>query len=305
MEAALGVRHNCRGEIKGKRAVVRYADDFVVLCETQQDAVAAHALLQSWLAVRGLTLSPDKTRIVHVRQGFDFLGATVRHYAAPLTSRCGWKLLITPSRASILTLRSKLKAIWQKLSGQPPRLLLAQLNPLIRGWATYFRAWVSSEVFGTLDRWMRTRQWRYVKRRHPNQSNAWCWRAYWGKFNRERQDYGVFGDHSSGMYLLQFSWFTIQRHVLVKGTASRDDPALKDYWHKRQKRHSQALKPSRQHMAKQQNGNCPVCGQSLFNGEELQVHHIQPKAQGGKDTYHNLVLLHLFCHQQMHYQSHR
>jgi len=94
MENAIGVKHNSRGEIIGKRAVVRYADDFVCFCETKEDAEQVQQILTEWLKERGLTLSEEKTRIVHLTEGFDFLGFHVRHYPAPLTSRTGWKLLI-------------------------------------------------------------------------------------------------------------------------------------------------------------------------------------------------------------------
>lgn len=66
LESALGIVRNARGHIKGPRTVIRYADDFVVLCETKDDATDVIALLTDWLAERGLTLSEDKTRIVHL-----------------------------------------------------------------------------------------------------------------------------------------------------------------------------------------------------------------------------------------------
>ncbi len=78
MEAAIGVKYNCRGELIGKRAVVRYADDFVCFCETKEDAQQVQDILTEWLKERGLTLSEEKTRIVHLTVGFDFLGF-VRH----------------------------------------------------------------------------------------------------------------------------------------------------------------------------------------------------------------------------------
>lgn len=303
MEAALGVTHDKRGQINGTRAVVRYADDFVVLCQTQADAQVAQSTLQSWLAERGLSLSPEKTRIVHLQQGFDFLGCTIRHYPAPSTSRTGWKLLIKPSRPSIDALRSKLRDLWQQVRGQSPSQFIPVFNSIIRGWANYFRPLVSSAVFQSLDQWMYLRQWRYVIRRHPKQSKSWCYRTYWGRFNLERQDHSVFGDSTSGMHLLKFAWFTIQRHVLVKGSASLDDPDWRDYWQNRQKQQIKTLKLTHQRLAQRQNGLCPLCGQSLFNGEQLQRHHRKPKAQGGGDSPQNLVLLHLFCHQQLHHRS--
>ena len=81
LEDALGVRRRKGGGITGPRAVVRYADDFCVFCESEDDAHAVVETLHAWLAVRGLTLSADKTRIVHLDEGFDFLGF-VRHEVA-------------------------------------------------------------------------------------------------------------------------------------------------------------------------------------------------------------------------------
>ena len=97
IEEALGVRYDKRGQIISKRAVVRYADDFVVFCETQEDAEAAKQTLSRWLEARGLTLSAEKTKVVHLSEGFDFLGFTIRHYKSALT-KSGWKVLITPSK---------------------------------------------------------------------------------------------------------------------------------------------------------------------------------------------------------------
>jgi RNA-directed DNA polymerase len=94
MEKAIGVTYDYQGKLRGKRAVVRYADDFVCFCETREDAEQVQQILVEWLAERGLTLSEEKTRIVHLTEGFDFLGFNVRHYPAPQTSHTGWKLLI-------------------------------------------------------------------------------------------------------------------------------------------------------------------------------------------------------------------
>ena len=113
MEDALGVKYNCRGEVIGKRAVVRYADDFVVFCESQEDAERVKdEVLPSWLAQRGLRLSAEKTRIVHLTAGFDFLGFHVKHYHAPKTSKSGFKLLIQPGKKAVASKRKELREIW-------------------------------------------------------------------------------------------------------------------------------------------------------------------------------------------------
>lgn len=78
MEEATGVKYDNRGQIVGTRALVRYADDFLLFCESRGDAEAARGQIASWLATRGMELSGEKTRIVHLREGFDFLVFNVR-----------------------------------------------------------------------------------------------------------------------------------------------------------------------------------------------------------------------------------
>jgi RNA-directed DNA polymerase len=305
MEDAIGVQYNCRGEIFGKRAVVRYADDFVCFCETKEDAEQVQSILMEWLKQRGLTLSPEKTRIVHLTEGFNFLGFNVRHYRAPQTARSGWKLLIKPSKEAVHKIRDTLRDLWKSAQGASIQTTLATINPVIRGWAAYFRTVVAKEIFGRLDRWMFYKATRYTKHRHPNKSKAWQRRHYWGRFNLDRKDYSTFGDKQTGRYLLKFSWFPIQRHVMVKGTSSPDDPHLSDYWKKRQAAKACDLPSSKQKLAKRQHGRCLECFESLFNGEELQVHHRIPLSLGGNNRYRNLVLVHLLCHQQIHAKTER
>ncbi|HKB37729.1 MAG TPA: HNH endonuclease signature motif containing protein, partial [Gemmataceae bacterium] len=116
----------------------------------------------------------------------------------------------------------------------------------------------------------------------------------------QRKDRGVFGDKLSGRYLLKFSWFGIVRHRLVRGTASPDDPRLREYWWARRKVNIRHLSPGDVRLAEAQDWACPMCGMHLMNGEELQRHHIQPKAEGGSDAPRNRELVHLYCHQQRH-----
>jgi RNA-directed DNA polymerase len=167
MEEAIGVQYDYRGQLIGKRAVVRYADDFVCFCESREDAEQVQKILVEWLKERGLTLSEEKTRIVHLTEGFDFLGFHVRHYPAPQTSRTGWKLLIKPSRESVQDVQRKLKDQWNKAQGTNVQAVLAKLNPIIRGWANYFRTAVAKEIFSSLDRWMFYKTDRYTRYNGP------------------------------------------------------------------------------------------------------------------------------------------
>ena len=302
MEEALGVRYDSRGKTRrsARRAVVRYADDFVIFTETEEDALKAKEELGRWLEERGLAFSEEKTRIVHLTEGFDFLGFNVKLYRLPGSSKRGHQLLIKPSRDSVKKFKHKVKELWRSLLGQNVKALLSVLNPIIRGWANYFRGVVAKKVFQKLDAWMFTRARRWVKRSHRNKSWRWCKRRYWGKLHPQRDDHWVFGSPKTGGYLLKLQWTSIRRHVLVKGSASPDDLDLKKYWDRRQKDRLIDLPPRRQPLARRQGGRCTLCGQSLLTEEQLHVHHLVLRSKGGKDASNNLALLHQMCHQQVH-----
>ena len=280
------------------RAVVRYADDFVVFCPTKEDAEQAQLLLAEWLAERGLRLSAEKTRLVHLDDGFDFLGCTVRRYQTPST-KTGRKLLITPSKTSVQRLRDRLREEWQALHGHNVDDVIRRLNPIIRGWATYHRPHVASKVFHALDAWMFKREQQWVARQHPQRSWGWRKSRYWGRLNHRRQDHWVFGNPTTpGRYLQKFGWFTIRRHVLVRGTSSPDDPTLRTYWEQRRQRAVWPHATREPKVVHDQQRTCPVCGDTLLNDEELQIHHAIPRSRGGTDA-DGIAYVHLYCHQQL------
>ena len=273
--------------------------NFVVFCETREDAQRVLEMLPEWLAQRGLTLSPEKTRIVHLTEGFDFLGFTIRQYPNCRTAT-GYKLLITPSAQSVQTFRERMRNEWMKMRGANAQAVLTRLNPIIRGWANYFRIGVASRIFRNLDRFLYGRAYRYVAFTYPNKSWQWRKNRYWGKLNQQRNDRWVFGDKATGRYLLKFGWFLIERHQLVKGLASPDDARLAAYWAHRRKVHASSLASQARRIARRQGYACAHCREDLFNGEELQLDHIVPRAEGENNRGENLRLVHLYCHQQIH-----
>ena len=211
----------------------------------------------------------------------------------------------TRAKESVQDVQKKLKDQWDKAQGSTVQSVLAKLNPIIGGWANYFRTAVAKEIFSKLDSWMFYQADRYARGMHPNKSSDWRHRNYWGRLQLDRLDPWVFGDKQTGGHLLKLSWFPLERHVLVKATASPDDPRLADYWTKRQAAKARDLTPSKQKLAKRQQGRCRQCGEALFNDEDLQVHHRLSRSQGGQESYSNLVLVHVLCHQQIHATTER
>ncbi|MBZ0274936.1 MAG: HNH endonuclease, partial [Anaerolineae bacterium] len=143
------------------------------------------------------------------------------------------------------------------------------------------------------------REFRYVRHLHPNKSKQWRTAQYFGKLNPSRLDNWVFGDKKTGFYLNKFAWTGIQRHTMVTGRNSPDDPSLQEYWAKRERAKVKDLPPDPARLAKRQGGKCPICGESLFIEETIEQHHIVPRIVGGSNHDDNKLLVHLYCHQQL------
>ena len=238
MEQALGVRYWVRRnrtyatELSPQSVgLVRYADDFVVFCRSREEAEQAQGTLELWFQDRGLTFSPEKTRIVNLDEGFDFLGFNVRQYKVS-HSKSGYRLLIRPNKDSVQAIKRKLKHAFRERRGFRVDAVIGTVNPIIRGWANYFRVGVSSEIFGSLDSYLFALQQRWVNWQHPHKSWGWKRRRYWGNYRRGNR--WVFG--KPDFYMLRFSWFPIKRHTLVRRNAAWDDPELDEYWAARQRR---------------------------------------------------------------------
>jgi RNA-directed DNA polymerase len=241
--------------------LIRYADDMVALCHTRREAEQVKTRLAAWLAPRGLAFNEDKTRIVTLDEGLDFLGFNVRRYHG--------KLLIKPSKAAVRRVRERLRTEMRSLRGTNAQAVLRTLNPIIRGWAAYYRGVVSKETFSALDTYMWRLTYKWATYTHPNKSKRWVVSRHFGRFNRSRQDRWVFGDRASGVYLLKFAWTRIVRHQLVTGVASPDDPALAEYWAARRVKVPPPMIGSASRSPyKAQHGRCPLCGDWLLPAED-------------------------------------
>ena len=208
---------------------VRYADDFIVTGATprllEQKVKPA---LTAFLARRGLELSEQKTVLTRIEQGFNFLGHTVRKF--------GDKLLTYPAKSNVKNVRDKIRHCIQSALAWPQALLLRKLNPLIRGWANYFRHGASKRTFTRLDKYVYAQLWRWAKRRHPNKSAAWKLRKYFtatgisGHFSvRLTQEKGT----SHVLALYRAASTKIRRHIKVRGLATPYDSRCIEYFEQR------------------------------------------------------------------------
>jgi RNA-directed DNA polymerase len=203
MEKVAGARYTTgkhAGQImSGCPVLIRYADDFIVLCHTRQQVLEVKARLANWLAPRGLAFNEDKTRVVTLDEGLDFLGFNVRRY--------GGKPLIKPSKAAQRRIRERLRTELRSLRGTNAQAVIKRHNPIIRGWAAYYRTQVSAEVFGALDHYLWTLTYKWARFSHQNKPKSWVVHRYYLDFRglRRRQTLvvtgvvGVLGWWSSGV----------------------------------------------------------------------------------------------------------
>ena len=290
-------------QVYPKARVSMYADDGVVLHEDRQVLEHGQQLLITWLADIGLTLNPAKSHISHTLEGdppgFDFLGFNIRQYRVgkyqsgkrsngqPL----GFKTLIKPAKANMAAHLAELGRVIGRGKALPQGALIHQLNPKIRGWATYYRTSVSKAAFGRLDflTWEKLRRW--ARRRHPRKSGGWVKKRYWRRVDN-RLAFATAATDSDTVHLLTHSAVPITRHVKVRGNRSPYDGDWV-YWSTRQGRHPDAS-PRLAKLLKMQHGRCRLCGLVFQHDDRIEVDHINGDRRHSR--YTNLQALHGHCH---------
>ena len=292
-----------QGTQRTKVHVIRFADDFIITGKSRDFLEQeAQPLVEQFLAERGLELSPEKTRVTHIEEGFDFLGTRIRKYDG--------KLLCTPAKKNVRnfldTIRGIVKGHKQAITGN----LIMQLNPVIRGWAQYHQHGASKRTFAKVDHHIFTLLWQWARRRHPRKSHHWIRNKYfrsedgnnWVYFGKVTRSDGTKQD----VRLFRASSVAIRRHTKIRGEANPYDPQWEPYFEARLGvRMAHNLK-GRRHLLrlwKEQDGLCRVCHQRITKLSGWHSHHLVWRTHGGSDRAENRVLLHPNCHAQVHSQG--
>ena len=285
--------------------VVVYADDLVRLQEDHPGVQRCQGEGTTWLHTMGLTVKPSKTRITHPldrgpeKPGWDFLGFHIQHYRAGKTMSgkdCrgrlqGFTTQITPSPTAIQRqVDARRKTLARHKHAEQERLMQAR-NPQIRGWSQDYAPVRSARLFQPLDHTLYGMLWGGAVHRHPNTAKHRIARPYW------RVDDGqgwTFQPPNSRIRLLRHAHTPHRRYGKVQGTRSPDAGDWV-YWSTRWGRHPEG-KPQVARLRKQQQGKCRACGLPVTEEDPLEIAHILPKGQGGKETRDNLQLLPRPCH---------
>lgn len=286
-----------------KYGFIRYADDLITTAETKEDIEAIIPEINVELKERGLELNQDKTHITHVGKGFNFLGFHIQQFQGTT--------LVIPQKEKVLDKLREIRAWLKNNKNTTPEKVIYHLNPIIRGFGNFYKTGAAKEVLSYFDHQIWKELWRWSRRRHHTQSNKWSKKRVKKKYFRThmRQDWTFFAltqdrrGQPKFIHIFRASSIPIERHVKVTGNSSPDDPSLTKYWQDRQTKYGKSYWPKGSKLriiAQRQGWKCPVCGEQLFNGEELHTHHKVKVKDGGTDEIVNLIHLHKSCHQHLH-----
>lgn len=211
---------------------VRYADDFIITGSSKELLEnEVKPLVERFLLERGLQLSPEKTCITHIENGFDFLGQNLRRY--------GRKVLTKPSKKNMHAFLEKVRGAIKRNSTAKQANLIGILNPIIRGWANYHRHIVASSAFQRAEMVIWRSLWRWAKHRHWKKPTAWIANRYWHRLGNGRRMFAVMAGSSAPCSRSMVAWLVnpaktpIRRHIKVKSNANPFDPNWRGYFETR------------------------------------------------------------------------
>jgi RNA-directed DNA polymerase len=297
---ALGEKFSVTERLKRNSQVslVLYADDFIITGRTKELlADEVKPLVESFLQERGLELSQTKTRITHIRDGFDFLGQNIRKYQG--------KLLIKPSTRSVQALVAKVRAVIKGSLHLSAGLLVQRLNPIIKGWANYHQHIVSKRTFGQVDSHIFRMLWRWSKRKHPQKSATWRRKKYFPANGTRNWVFtgAVLGKHEErkSVTLCKAADTPIKRHLKIRAEANPYDPRWEVYFEERLGLQMLNSPPGYRRLVQLwfgQEGSCAVCAQKITRQSGWATGRLVRRTSENNRRA-NLVLLHPACHRRI------
>jgi len=285
-------------------AVIRYADDFVVLHNDVEIVKECKEAISEWLTQIGLELKPSKTKISHTlnqfegNTGFDFLGFTIRQfetgkYRSSKSSNgkpLGFTTQIQPSREKQKEHQKKIGEVIKRHTSGSQADLILELNPIIRGWSNYYSTIFASKTFNKMDflTWQKLRSW--ALRACPKTKKYKVFPKYWKRIGNENWRFST----DNGLVLAKYLDTKTKIHIKVKGQKSPYDGDY-IYWASRMGKHP-LISSRLANLLHKQKGKCEHCNLYFYDGDLIEIDHIIPISQGGKDEYKNLQALHRHCH---------
>lgn len=216
--------HGLQQKLGPAYGCVVYADDLIVCANTRERIEAAKSTIEEWLQPRGLILHPEKTRIVHINDGFNFLSFSIRKYKG--------KCLIKPQKEKVLAFLAELRSWLNKHKQAAAENVIWYFNRILPGWSNHYSHVVSKQTLSYVSCEIWKMLWKWCLRRHPSKGKRWVAKKYFGFHGNGCWRFQAKVGNKT-IYLFDVSAVKIERHIMVKGAASPDDPALQNYWQTR------------------------------------------------------------------------
>ena len=257
--------------------IIRYADDFIIVCESEHEAEFIKDKITTFLKENiGLELSNEKTKITHTANGFDFLGFNIRKYTqeSPKSKYHSiGKLMIKPQKEKVTNFLSRIQEALDNNKTAKQESIINILNPMLQGFGMYNRFAVSKKTFSAMDNRLWEMLWKWAKRRHPQKSNKWIMRKYFTTTGRK----WVFRDETGNKIKIT-ALIPIVRYVMIKSgmRIHAEDKETREYWQKRVYTNalSQVYSIKVERLMKKRKGICPCCGNPITKDDiaDQEVH---------------------------------
>lgn len=290
--------------------VVRYADDFIITAAEPKILEILLETAKDFLKPRGLKIHPKKTKILNIyEEKFTFLG--FEFFKKPLDTRRNrpsekgntkYRLIYRPGSKNVQELKKKVKNVLDKHQTSNILTVIKELNPLLRGWAEYFRiSRQSMRTYANLRQTMWFSMLRWAKNKYRRRSSAEIIKICTGKYEKQVNQWRWRkGKKKVWLYRIDQAKYLF----IPKLTETKLNPYVKS---EREQLEERALKISirrkeglRKTLTRLQKGKCPMCSELLESEQYCEIHHIKPKRKGGKTVLENLALMHRTCHHILH-----
>jgi RNA-directed DNA polymerase len=297
------VKERRRREHAGNCALIRYADDWLLLTNGgKEEAYRLRDEFQAFLAEDlKLELSVEKTHVTHVNDGFDFLGFHVRRV---VSGHDRPKLLVMPSQQAQERLKAKIKEMTDRSRfGDSPLLKFTALNAVLRGWMTYYRHCNAKQVAKDLDYWVNERLFLWLQKRHRLPPKRILVR-YKRREGGRRDNFGIRnGDQTLFLYRMSDQPLTkycsrspqnpyITDHVGAR--VEQPEKPLPDQVWLGNAPNNEVWREIKEEVKAERGARCEQCGSPV----QLDLHHKRARRYGGHDTKENAQLLCERCHVQ-------
>lgn len=286
--------------VNPKVNLVRYADDFIITGESRELLESqVKPLVEAFMTERGLTLSPEKTVITNICDGFDFLGFNIRRYS-------NGKFLIKPSQKNVKTFLDKVRRIIKHSKASTQQELIGKLNPIIRGWALYHAHNASKQTFSMVDNQIWQCLWRWARRRHPKKGGEWIYNRYFHLVEQRVWTFAVprYSPESTSEYdyilLERASNREIKRFVKIKFETNPFAPEWQMYFEERETDKMRDTLNGRTKLLNiflRQKGLCAACGRRMTVETGCKVHYLRC------GNIRTKQMVHPVCHKKLHTQE--